>query len=127
MYLLLYYIYVDISVRVHGGYQGDKTTYGIVEIFQKYFWTPLCVDMFDQADADVVCKPLGYLTARVLLPGQLGRSLNHLYTVSINCTGNETDILYCEHDMGLCSWNNFASVLCSQQNTNPDKQPGSIS
>lgn len=104
------------------GYQRENVTLGIVQVYQKYFWTTLCADRFDQADADVVCKQLGYSAARVLLPGQFGRSLNYLHTVSINCTGNETDILDCEHDIGFCSSYNYASVLCSHQNTDTGKQ-----
>lgn len=100
---------------------------GIVEVYQKYFWTTLCADGFDQRDADVICRQLGYSSARVLLPGQFGRSLKYVHTVNIKCTGNETDILDCEHEMGFCSSYNYASVLCSHQDASPSKSSRSLS
>jgi hypothetical protein len=116
-----YHTFVNISVRVSTGYRMENATLGVVKVYQKFYWTTLCADRFDQADADVVCRQLGYSAARVLLPGQFGRALPYLHTVSINCTGNETDILDCEHDVGYCSTSNYASVLCSHRNTNPGK------
>lgn len=92
-----------------------------MEVYQSnlYFWTTLCADGFDQMDANVVCKQLGYSRARVLLPGQFGRSLKYIHTVSINCSGDETDILDCQHGIGFCSSFNYASVLCTHLDTNP--------
>ena len=103
------------------GYQRENATLGIVEVYQSnlYFWTTLCADGFDQMDANVVCKQLGYSRARVLLPGQFGRSLKYIHTVSINCSGDETDILDCQHGIGFCSSFNYASVLCTHLDTNP--------
>ncbi|XP_062609247.1 deleted in malignant brain tumors 1 protein-like [Saccostrea cucullata] len=112
-------VYCYKSVRLSYGYQRDNATLGIVEVFQKYYWTTLCADRFDQKDADVVCRQLGYSRARVLLPGLFGRSGRYVYTISINCTGNETDILQCEHDTGYCSSDNYASLLCTHEDTNP--------
>lgn len=113
-------VYCYKSARITLGYRRENVTMGIVEVYQKYFWTTLCADGFDQRDADVICRQLGYLSARVLLPGQFGRPLRYVHTVNINCTGNETDILDCEHEMGFCSSFNYASVLCSHQDASPN-------
>lgn len=112
---------LKFTARITLGYRRENVTMGIVEVYQKYFWTTLCADGFDQRDADVICRQLGYLSARVLLPGQFGRPLRSVHTVNINCTGNESDILDCEHEMGFCSSFNYASVLCSHQDASPSK------
>lgn len=112
---------LKFTARITLGYRRENVTMGIVEVYQKYFWTTLCADGFDQRDANVICRQLGYLSARVLLPGQFGRPLRYVHTVNINCIGNETDILDCEHEMGFCSTYNYASVLCSHQDASPSK------
>lgn len=122
-YISTYFMFqtLKFTARITLGYRRENVTMGIVEVYQKYFWTTLCADGFDQRDANVICRQLGYLSARVLLPGQFGRPLRYVHTVNINCIGNETDILDCEHEMGFCSTYNYASVLCSHQDTSPSK------
>lgn len=116
---ILPFISLKFTARITLGYRRKNVTMGIVEVYQKYFWTTLCANGFDQRDADVICRQLGYSSARVLLPGQFGRSPRYVHTVNIKCTGNETDILDCEHEMGFCSSYNYASVLCSHQDASP--------
>lgn len=124
---ILPFISLKFTARITLGYRRKNVTMGIVEVYQKYFWTTLCADGFGQRDADVICRQLGYSSARVLLPGQFGRSLRYVHTVNIKCTGNETDILDCEHEMGFCSSYNYASVLCSHQDASPSMSSRSLS
>lgn len=45
------------QIRLTG---GDSVNQGLVEVFCREQWGTVCDDHFDQADADTVCRQLGY-------------------------------------------------------------------
>ncbi|XP_063435793.1 uncharacterized protein LOC134716719 [Mytilus trossulus] len=110
------------SVRLSGGETNDNITMGRVEVYQGRQWTNLCTSKFDQEDAAVVCRQLGYARARVLSSGIFGRSPYSGFTTDISCHGNETDILDCPHTIGKCKYSEYASVVCIRQNVTDDFQ-----
>ncbi|XP_052102367.1 scavenger receptor cysteine-rich domain superfamily protein-like isoform X2 [Mytilus californianus] len=110
------------SVRLSGGETNDNVKMGRVEVYQGRQWTNLCTSKFDQEDATVVCRQLGYARARVLSSGIFGRSPYSGFTIDISCYGNETDILDCPHTIGNCKYSEYASVVCIKQNVTDDFQ-----
>ncbi|XP_076105165.1 uncharacterized protein LOC143073475 isoform X2 [Mytilus galloprovincialis] len=104
------------SVRLSGGETNDNVKMGRVEVYQGRQWTNLCTSKFEQKDATVVCRQLGYARARVLSSGIFGRSPYSGFTTDISCQGNENDILDCPHTIGKCKYSEYASVVCIKHN-----------
>ncbi|WAR00368.1 LOW QUALITY PROTEIN: DMBT1-like protein, partial [Mya arenaria] len=82
------------NVRISGGQTNDNTTAGKVEMFYHGNWVTMCANDFDDRDAKVVCKELGFPNSKALI-------------TIVNCGFNET---------GKCDdkSSNYASVLCSK-------------
>ena len=87
---------------------------------------PVCDDNWDQLDALVVCRQLGY---RHALPtwdswfgGVYGEVVGDFSMDEVNCNGNETRLEECFHNSRLslkCERGHGAGVICS--NTGPGK------
>jgi len=58
-----------ISVRISDGKVNENTTVGTVEMFHHGNWVTICADDFDDRDAKVVCKELGFPNSKALVPG----------------------------------------------------------
>ena len=55
-YLLLYYKLGEHRVKVVDGSKHE----GIVQIYHNYKWGEVCKDEFDDEDATVLCRMMGY-------------------------------------------------------------------
>lgn len=79
-------------------------------------WTTVCADGFDDRDADVVCRELGFANSKALVPGAFGSKYYSESVLNLNCFGNESSIAHCSYDEGSCPNRayNYASVLCSK-------------
>ncbi|XP_052791481.1 deleted in malignant brain tumors 1 protein-like isoform X3 [Mya arenaria] len=105
------------NVRISGGQTNDNTTAGKVEMFYHGNWVTMCANDFDDRDAKVVCKELGFPNSKALVPGAFGRRYYSDYVVGFNCTGSEITIVNCGfNETGKCDdkSSNYASVLCSK-------------
>ena len=99
-----------IGVRLVGGSVPNK---GRVEIFLYFFWGTVCGGTFDDTDADIVCRELGY-------PGAVGYSYGEgtgpICYFDIACTGTMAslydclDFVYSENDKDV-------EVTCATQST----------
>ena len=95
---------------------GNQPNYGRVETYSSYNWRQVCGTNFDNTDAQVVCRELGYENAINMCCHAFG----HLkYALSdgkaFKCVGNETELADCPQEPqtycpGLPS--NYASVYC---------------
>ena len=88
-----------------------------MEVFADGAWGTVCDDEFDQNDATVICRELGFEgTAEALSQASfgLGESLDILLD-DLACQGNEETILKCQHN-GLgnhnCGHQEDAGVHC---------------
>ncbi|XP_052240273.1 insulin-like peptide receptor isoform X2 [Dreissena polymorpha] len=71
--------------------------YGAVEIKYENKWGRVCNKNFDDVDAGVMCRQLGYVDGRV----SNRKAKSNAGTVrmdNINCTGDEASILECQHE-----------------------------
>ena len=107
-------VYLGIAVRLVGGSLYNE---GRVEVNYNGEWGTVCDDGWDDTDAGVVCRQLGF--------GTYGYSYNHAYfgqgsgqiwLDSVQCTGSESTLVSCVH-LGFnitrsCSHWEDAGVRC---------------
>ena len=91
---------------------GSKENEGRVEVSYDGQWQQVCSDSFDQEDAEVVCRQLGYNMA-------LRRTLTWLDSserdgVDVNCFGGESDLYGCTlSKRSDCYVNDHPFIECS--------------
>ena len=78
---------------------GNNIGEGRVEIFFDNSWATVCDDIWDNTDASVVCKQLGFSTSgsAVSFAG-FGEGSGTILLDSVSCTSNDSNIFDCPHD-----------------------------
>lgn len=105
-----------LSVRISSGQTEDNATTGQVEMYVRGNWVTVCADGFDESDAQVVCRELGFGNSKTLVPGAFGSKYYTNSILNLNCTGTEATIKECTFEEGTCHQRsyNYASVICSK-------------
>lgn len=88
---------------------------GIVRYFSENTWYSICHLGFDDEDAAVVCKELGFTDGKALPAGAFGFHQGTEERSHINCGGSEASVLNCNYtdDLTGCnSYDTYASVSC---------------
>ena len=82
------------SLRLAG---GSSDLEGRVEVFHNGRWGTVCHDFWDDRDAAVVCRQLGYQggTAVVGYPSRFGEGTGPIYLDNVECRGNESRLMDC--------------------------------
>lgn len=75
-------------------------------------WGTLCDTGWDQEDANIVCRQLGYDGA-VAAPGKasFGEGTGKIWMNNVQCAGNESVLTECDHD----GWGNITGSVCSHK------------
>ena len=78
----------------------------------------MCDDGWDDTDAGVVCRQLGFgLSGTAIGSSGFGQGLGQIWMSSVTCTGNESTLASCGHlGVGInnyCSHNEDAGVRCT--------------
>ncbi|XP_035383857.1 antigen WC1.1-like [Electrophorus electricus] len=101
------------GVRLVGGPHCS----GRVEVLHGKTWATVCVEDFDQQDAEVVCRELGCgPPVEVLGAAAFGRGEGQVWTEELQCRGNESQIHLCPKSSTLkhdCSHDNDVGLLCA--------------
>ncbi|KAJ8047467.1 Neurotrypsin [Holothuria leucospilota] len=84
----------DADIRLVG---GSTSREGRVEVDRYGQWETVCDDRWDDANAAVVCRQLGYSTqgATALPQATLGEGIGSIWSQNIECTGIETRLQDC--------------------------------
>uniref|UniRef100_A0A8C5RWF5 Serine protease 12 n=1 Tax=Laticauda laticaudata TaxID=8630 RepID=A0A8C5RWF5_LATLA len=103
-----------ISVRL---VDGSSIYEGRVEVYHAGQWGTICDDQWDNADAEVVCRQLGFGgVAKSWSQAYFGEGLGPVLLDEVRCTGNELSIEQClksswqEHN---CGHKEDAGVSCT--------------
>ncbi|XP_046303083.1 neurotrypsin isoform X2 [Marmota monax] len=102
------------AIRLAGGRSLHE---GRVELYRAGQWGTICDDQWDNADAEVVCRQLGFSgVAKAWTQAYFGEGSGPIMLDEVRCTGNELSIEQCpksswgEHN---CGHREDAGVSCA--------------
>ena len=105
---------LDAEIRIVGGANEQE---GIIEIMYQGVWGTICADGWDDIDATVVCRELGYSHGSITRQAQFGSGSGPVWLHQVGCLGNESKLSHCIHpgagNVGNCSHTQDAGVQCS--------------
>ena len=96
---------------------GSTVDQGRVEIYSSGVWGTVCGDFWDDSDAKVVCRQLGYSgnIGDARSGGTYGHGSGPIYLDDVGCTGSESRLIDCsnggwgDHN---CGHSQDAGVYC---------------
>ena len=94
---------------------GGRNQYeGRVEVNRSGEWQTVCDDSWDIAEAEVVCRWLGYGYAILAIQeAAFGQGSGRQWERRWYCSGSETSLDDCSSGSTACSHSEDASVICS--------------
>ncbi|XP_058630189.1 putative DMBT1-like protein [Onychostoma macrolepis] len=96
---------------------GSHLCSGRVEMFRTEGWGSVCDAVFDQQDAEVVCRELDCgAPVQVLGAAAFGKGKGRVWSEEIQCRGNESQKHVCPRSASQihsCSHDNDVGVICS--------------
>ncbi|XP_077103504.1 lysyl oxidase homolog 3A isoform X3 [Siphateles boraxobius] len=102
------------QVRLKGGAKAGE---GRVEVLKGSEWGTVCDDRWNLQSASVVCRDLGFGTAKEALTGaRMGQGMGPIYMNEVQCHGDEKSLWDCPHKSITaedCKHMEDASVICN--------------
>ena len=104
-----------VNIRLVGGSLYNE---GRVEVFYKGLWGTVCDDGWDNTDAGVVCRQLGFgSSGTAIVSAGFGQGLGSIWLDGVSCSGDEFALANCGH-LGVsvirsCAHSEDAGVRCS--------------
>lgn len=84
-------------------------------------WSQVCDEGWDETDATVLCKELGFVHGYAITNADITKGDLSTFTDAFwkfNCTGNETTLANCtkaDHWQGHCTNGNLAAAVCHKK------------
>ena len=108
------YNHLGVAVRLVGGSSYNE---GRVEVYYNYQWGTVCDDGWDDTDAGVVCRQLGFGSSGTAIgSADFGQGSGLIWLNNVTCTGSESALASCgHHGVGItsgCYHNEDAGVRC---------------
>ncbi|XP_070562183.1 neurotrypsin-like [Ptychodera flava] len=95
--------------------EGGSNPYeGTVRIYHDYTWCTICDSFFDDTDATVLCRELGYSGGTAYGSAYFGEAVGSKWLVGLECNGNEASLNDCSHSgwYSGCGHERDAGVAC---------------
>ncbi|XP_030846969.1 deleted in malignant brain tumors 1 protein-like [Strongylocentrotus purpuratus] len=108
---------IEGGIRLVDGYSSDE---GRVEIFHEGQWGTVCDDDWDDSDASVVCRQLGYSGDVGVATGgaTYGQGSGPIYLDDVGCSGKESRLTDCSNGgwgNHNCDHSEDAGVYCGDE------------
>ena len=102
-----------LAIRLVGGPQNSS---GRVEVYYNGRWGTVCDDDWDNYDARVVCRQLGFrFVVKAYRSAHYGLGTGPILLSNVDCSGSESSLFSCRH-YGVgnhnCGHNEDAGVRC---------------
>uniref|UniRef100_A0AC11E338 Lysyl oxidase like 3 n=1 Tax=Ovis aries TaxID=9940 RepID=A0AC11E338_SHEEP len=105
---------IEVRVRLKGGAHPGE---GRVEVLKAGTWGTVCDRKWDVQAASVVCRELGFGSAREALSGaRMGQGMGAIHLSEVRCSGQELSLWKCPHKNITaedCSHSQDAGVRCN--------------
>ena len=105
---------LEVAIRLLGGSSYKE---GRVEVYYNGEWGTVCDDGWDDTDAGVVCRQLGFGSSGTSYSNAYyGEGPGSIWLDNIKCMGSESTLVSCGH-LGVnitrnCSHSEDAGVVC---------------
>ena len=99
------YVCLGVYYRLAGG----DSRYGRVEVSVRGEWGTICDRYWDQRDADVFCRQLGFNTGDPFYETYKEPGKGTVWGTMFHCRGTEESLNKCPHE----GWKRSDSVYCS--------------
>ena len=108
--------FIGVLFRLVGGNSSNE---GRVEVYYNHQWGTVCDDGWDDIDAGVVCRQLGFGSSGTAIGSAgFGQGSGPIWLSSVTCTGSESQLTSCGHlGVGVtssCLHDEDAGVKCSK-------------
>ena len=104
----------DAEIRLAGSTNERE---GRVEILYQGIWGTICDNEWNDIDATVACRQLGFLNGTAAGQTHFGSGSGPVWLSQVDCLGNESKLSDCMHNqtgsVGNCSHAQDAGVQCS--------------
>nr|XP_034326687.1 deleted in malignant brain tumors 1 protein isoform X1 [Crassostrea gigas]XP_034326688.1 deleted in malignant brain tumors 1 protein isoform X1 [Crassostrea gigas] len=109
----------NVTARLN--HASDQDNVGTVEISGIKGWSQVCDEGWDETDATVLCKELGFVHGYAITNADITKGDLSTFTDAFwkfNCTGKETTLANCtkaDHWQGHCTNGNLAAAVCHKK------------